>query len=247
MNKVVVTLTGPSCSGKTTIEAELSRRGMHKTVSTTTRSPRAGEVDGDAYHFVTPEVFTSMIYQDKLVEHVVFNGTFYGLSRAEFEKGFEEGKAVVAVVEPNGRDQIKKFCAANGWKHIAVFVDGNPDVMLRRLAGRAALDLQDLTMSDMAEPLVGAEKVYATLEKRLNTMRTVEFGWMREARKRQFPYTAYIRVSNENNFALINRFLLALTGAAQEPGAVLDDRQPYGIGDMGYLEPWATSPALVVA
>jgi guanylate kinase len=244
MNKVVVTLTGPSCSGKTTIEAELARRGLHKTVSTTSRTPRAGEVDGDAYHFVTPEVFTSMIHKDELVEHVVFNGTFYGLSKAEFEQGFLEGKAVVAVVEPNGRDQIKKFCAENGWKHVPVFVDGNPDVMLRRLAGRTALDLQQANLSDMNEPLVPAEKIYATLEKRLNTMRTVEFAWMREARLRKFPYTAYIRVSNENNFSMIVRFLLALTAAVQEPGAMIDSTSPYGIGDMPHFEEWATSPAL---
>jgi guanylate kinase len=235
-----MTLTGPSCSGKSTIEAELAELGMHKTTSTTTRTPRAGEVNGEHYHFVTPEVFVSMIRNGELVEHVDYGGKFYGLSKAEFEKGFAAGKAVIAVVEPNGRNQIGTFCEKHGWRHVPVFIDGNPEVMLQRLSARYIKDLSNAKITDLEnEPLVSAERIYDIFEKRLAMMRIVEFDWMREARTRQYPYSAYIRVSNEQNFIMIVRFLEGLVAAHQEPGTMFNpENMPYGLGDRALFEPW---------
>jgi guanylate kinase len=237
VNKVVITLTGPSCSGKTTIEAELTRRGMHRTISTTSRAPRAGEFDGIAYHFVTRPLFERMWKEGELVEYVQYENNYYGLSRAEFEKGFDAGKAVIAVVEPSGRNQIARYCAINGWKHVSTFIDSNADVMLRRLASRTCADLQEINLDN--DPLERPTKVYNTLARRLDTMREVEFEWMREARQRRFPYTAYIRVSNESNFDMIIRFLEAVVAAHQEPGVLIgQENLPVGLGDAAMFAPW---------
>ncbi len=48
-------LVGKSASGKDTIQKELIKMGMKAVVSYTTRSPRKGEIDGIAYHFITKE------------------------------------------------------------------------------------------------------------------------------------------------------------------------------------------------
>ena len=46
----------------------------------TTRAPRAGEVDGRDYHFVTHDSFKELIAQGAFIEHAQFSGNFYGTS-----------------------------------------------------------------------------------------------------------------------------------------------------------------------
>ena len=56
---LLMVLTGPSGSGKTTLSLRLLNEieGVRKVITTTTRAPRMGEVDGIDYHFQTPEKF----------------------------------------------------------------------------------------------------------------------------------------------------------------------------------------------
>lgn len=50
---LLMVLTGPSGSGKTTLSLRLLNEieGVRKVITTTTRAPRMGEVDGIDYHF----------------------------------------------------------------------------------------------------------------------------------------------------------------------------------------------------
>ena len=60
MKPVVVVLAAPSGSGKTTIARALIARWPERygfSVSATTRPPRAGERDGEAYYFVSRPEF----------------------------------------------------------------------------------------------------------------------------------------------------------------------------------------------
>jgi guanylate kinase len=59
MNNTLITLTGPSCAGKTTLEDRLIKAGFDRVISNTTRAPRRGEIDGVHYHFRTPEWFAN--------------------------------------------------------------------------------------------------------------------------------------------------------------------------------------------
>jgi guanylate kinase len=67
----VVVLSGPSGSGKTTIVERLLHEApmrLVKSVSATTRSPRAGEVDGDAYYFLSLEDFQARRERGEFLE-----------------------------------------------------------------------------------------------------------------------------------------------------------------------------------
>ena len=55
----MILLVGKTASGKDTLQKELIKLGYKAVVSYTTRPPRAGEVDGIAYHFITKEDFLS--------------------------------------------------------------------------------------------------------------------------------------------------------------------------------------------
>lgn len=92
----VVVLSGPSGSGKTTIVERLIREApvkLIKSVSATTRAPRRGEVDGDAYYFLSPEEFASLKARGDFLEtaEVFGAGYWYGTLKSELERARELG------------------------------------------------------------------------------------------------------------------------------------------------------------
>ena len=68
----IVVLSGPSGSGKTTVVErliEVSPVPLIKSVSATTRPPRAGETDGDSYYFLSDDVFRQRLEAGDFLEH----------------------------------------------------------------------------------------------------------------------------------------------------------------------------------
>lgn len=152
----IVTITGPSCSGKTYLENYMAENGFVRLVSHTTRKRREGETDED-YFFVESAAEFAKI---PMVETIRFEGNMYGLSVEEAEKKKKLGKPLVLGVTPLGRQQIQDFCASNGgWQHIPVWVSAPTEKRIARLAQRKD------------------EKDTKYLEDRLHTMLTTEREW----------------------------------------------------------------------
>lgn len=172
MTGVIVTLTGPSCSGKSTLESLLVREPFYrKVISTTTRAPRAGETDGREYHFVTRERFDKMVEADEFVEIVEFGGNAYGATKGEFE-AIKNGENVVIVCEPSGRDEIVQYADENGLPVIPVFLTNPTNVLADRFIERT---LSDFTL---AMTKAGAsEKVIKAATVRLDMMLSEEREW----------------------------------------------------------------------
>ncbi|MCP1674192.1 guanylate kinase [Natronocella acetinitrilica] len=141
MTALIVTLTGPSCSGKSHVAEILSsRHGFGEVTSTTTRDARPNEVNGQHYHFVTPEQFQAAVDAGEMLEHIGFNGQHYGATREAFSTQFARGRPVAIVVEPNGAVQVKRNAEALGWQCITVFIDCPVELAFRRHAERYALE-----------------------------------------------------------------------------------------------------------
>lgn len=71
---MIYVLCGPSAAGKDKLcNMLLSRTNLQKLVSTTTRPPRDGEVEGVDYRFVDEDSFKKLIEENKLVEYVEYN------------------------------------------------------------------------------------------------------------------------------------------------------------------------------
>ena len=82
MGKLIV-LMGKSATGKDTIYKLLQADGslnLQQLVPYTTRPMRAGERDGEAYHFVTEEEFHVLLEEGRVIEHRSYN-TIHGLWR----------------------------------------------------------------------------------------------------------------------------------------------------------------------
>lgn len=137
---LLLVVCSPSGAGKTTLTRELLRTFSRLTfsVSCTTRKPRAAEVDGRDYFFITREQFTERVAADAFVEWAEVHGNLYGTSVAELERARAEEKVgIVFDVDYQGARQIKaKLPSA-----IGVFIlPPSMDELARRLRGRATDD-----------------------------------------------------------------------------------------------------------
>lgn len=65
----------------------------------TTRSPRPGEVDGAAYHFVTKDEFRRLIDQKAFIEYAEFSGNYYGTSVQAVEDVKKTGKRCILDID----------------------------------------------------------------------------------------------------------------------------------------------------
>jgi len=104
------TISAPSGAGKTSlVKALLQKRAASVAVcvSHSTRSIRAGEVDGEAYHFVTLEEFNSMVEADEFLEHAQVFDNCYGTARASVEALLASGKHVILEIDWQGARQVK--------------------------------------------------------------------------------------------------------------------------------------------
>ncbi|WP_291651930.1 guanylate kinase [Clostridium sp.] len=107
---VLIVISGPSGAGKGTICKELLEKhnNIYISVSATTRSPRAGEVDGINYYFLTKESFEEKVAQNGFLEYANVHGNFYGTPKVNVEKMLEEGKDVILEIDIQGALQVKE-------------------------------------------------------------------------------------------------------------------------------------------
>lgn len=107
---LLIVLSGPSGAGKGTICQELLRQmpNLRYSVSSTTRYPRPGEVEGIHYYFRPRQEFEAMLARDELLEWAEFCDNYYGTPRFAVEQAIQEGLDVILELEIQGALQIKK-------------------------------------------------------------------------------------------------------------------------------------------
>ncbi len=127
-------ISGPSGCGKSTIcKRLLLDDDVVFSVSATTREPRPGEIDGQHYHFLSPESFRSKIAEGAFIEHAEVPWNMYGTLKAPMEAAIAEGKVYLVEIDVQGALQLKAL-QVDG---IYVFVAPPTFEILReRLSGR---------------------------------------------------------------------------------------------------------------
>lgn len=184
MKPTIITITGPSCAGKSTLEKLLvNRKVAVNAVSTTTRPMRDGDISGQSYYFVTRQEFEDGIYRNDFIETVEFGSNYYGMSKAEIERVSVAGLPVVIVCEPIGQKQIAKFCETHGWKLVSVFVSNPEEVIADRFLQRFQKEVRFQT------PGIVIDKE----KKRLSEMMTTERRWVDEALDKEIYDLAFWR------------------------------------------------------
>lgn len=103
------TLTGPSCSGKTTLIRKLLETDLFtEIVSFTSRQPRGGEVHGVDYYFLDANTCENLVAAGETAEHIKFKDNHYGITKAEIDLKMRSGKTPIVIVEPKGLLQLRK-------------------------------------------------------------------------------------------------------------------------------------------
>ena len=101
-------LSSPSGAGKTTISRMLLERDaeIKLSVSATTRPMRAGEVDGQDYHFVSQAEFDRMVEDSEFLEWATVFGNSYGTPKAQVKAGLREGQDYLFDIDWQGTQQL---------------------------------------------------------------------------------------------------------------------------------------------
>ena len=107
---LIIVISAPSGTGKTTIVRELIKKNENlvASVSYTTRKKRANEIDGKDYNFVSSELFSSMVEEKSFLEHAKVFDCFYGTPKKEVEDNLNKGLNVILEIDWQGAMQIKK-------------------------------------------------------------------------------------------------------------------------------------------
>ena len=110
-------IVAPSGAGKSSLVDALlkSDPSLKLSLSTTTRAPRPGEVDGVNYRFVTKEVFIAERDQGQFLEWAEVHGHFYGTSRTWIESQMLSGSDVMLEIDWQGAQQIRKLIPSVQW------------------------------------------------------------------------------------------------------------------------------------
>ncbi|HLV47954.1 MAG TPA: guanylate kinase, partial [Aliidiomarina sp.] len=107
-------VAAPSGAGKSSMISALLKRqakrdnnnSMQVSISTTTRAPRPGEMDGVHYHFVDEKTFLEQAEEGEFYEWAKVFDHYYGTSKSVIEKTLASGIDVFLDIDWQGTRQV---------------------------------------------------------------------------------------------------------------------------------------------
>lgn len=139
---VLLVLAGPAGSGKTTLCERMVAEvpGFSRVITTTTREPRPGEVNGVHYHFFSPEEFDARIAAGAFLEWAwVHRKNRYGTLAAAVLEPLAAGRSLVVNVDVQGVENYRRAAAQNpvlARHFVDIFIDVPIPELRLRLGGR---------------------------------------------------------------------------------------------------------------
>jgi guanylate kinase len=149
---ILYVISAPSGAGKSTLCRELLDifPELRHSVSFTTRTPRAGELEGRDYSFVSREKFLSMIAAGEFAEWAEVHGNLYGTSLKVLQSCREDGIDLILDIDCQGAAQLKEkqvaginiFILPPSFQELRLRLEGrgsdSPDVIEKRLVNAEA-------------------------------------------------------------------------------------------------------------
>lgn len=131
----MIVLLGESGAGKDRIKRELVKmHDYHSIVTTTTRPPRPGEVDGRDYHFVDDTTFRACVDDEVFAEYDIFHTEhgdwYYGSSVVDYENSTNKD---IIILTPKGYRDVLSNTNAH---LISIYIKADYDVRRKRLEKR---------------------------------------------------------------------------------------------------------------
>ena len=113
---ILLVMAGPAGSGKSTLCDRLVAAGLGFTrvVTSTTRAPRVGEVNGVHYHFFSPQEFDAKVAAGEFLEWAWVHGERrYGTLAASVLGPLVKGMDLVMSVDVQGVESLRRLAENN--------------------------------------------------------------------------------------------------------------------------------------
>ena len=109
---LLVVITGPSGVGKDSLLARMKALGRpyHFAITATTRAPRADEVEGIDYYFISDQQFDEMLARGEFLEHATVYDQRKGVPRPPVREALAAGRDVIMRTDVQGARYIKAVC-----------------------------------------------------------------------------------------------------------------------------------------
>lgn len=106
---MLVILSGVAGAGKDTIIKELTKKDKNicTVPSYTTRDPRADDIPGISYNFVSKEEFEKLIENGDIYEYDIHHNHYYGSSKHMINEKAKDG-IVIKDIDVNRNREIEK-------------------------------------------------------------------------------------------------------------------------------------------
>jgi guanylate kinase len=105
---ILFVISAPSGAGKTTVVQGLRKTGnFFYSVSCTTRAPRAGEIAGEHYRFLSAADFHARIDAGDFLEHAKVHQDLYGTLREPVLTNLNKGVDVLIDIDTQGAATIR--------------------------------------------------------------------------------------------------------------------------------------------
>jgi guanylate kinase len=147
-------VSGPSGAGKDTVVDSLRARmpRLRYSVSATTRPPRDGEREGEAYFFLERGVFERKLAENAFLETNSYNGNLYGTPRSFVEGTLNDGYDVIMKPEVHGALAVKNafplavlvFLLPDKFSHLRLRLAARRTESNADIASRLAIAHQEL-------------------------------------------------------------------------------------------------------
>jgi Guanylate kinase len=146
---VLLILAGPAGSGKSTLCDRLVAEdpSFSRVITTTTRAPRPGEINGVHYHFFTPDEFDRRVANDEFLEWAWVhadpssrNDRRYGTLKSSVFDPLSRGQNLVMSVDVQGVESFRRAARTNPLlaRHMTtIFIVVDHDRLVARMRARA--------------------------------------------------------------------------------------------------------------
>lgn len=143
---VLIVIAGPAGSGKSTLCDRLVAEvpEFTRVVTTTTRPPRPGEVNGVHYHFFSPDEFERRVAANEFLEWAQVHGSnrfrMYGTLKSSVLDPLSAGRSLVMSIDVQGVDAMRRVARTDprlSRSMTTVFIRVDRERLIARMRARA--------------------------------------------------------------------------------------------------------------
>ncbi len=195
---LLIVISGTSGAGKDSVVKALARRmaalgaPIHFVVTANSRPPRADEVNGLDYIFVSTQEFERMIAAGELLEYARVYDQYKGVPRRQVRQAMESGKDVVMRLDVQGAATIRSLAP----EAVLIFIaTSSEQELIARLKRRhteiaSQLDVRIQTAREEMRRIVEFDYVVPNVEGRLDETVEVIVSIITAERHRAVPRQA---------------------------------------------------------